>query len=129
MQIMKPTKPKILDVGQCDLDHGNISHMLQTSQSAEVDRAHNLSDAIKAIREHDYNLVLVNRIFDEDGQEGLALIRQVKDPAFGKEVTIMLVSNYIDAQDAAVEIGAVRGFGKSALDDKDTIAWLRQSIA
>jgi len=121
--------PSILDVGQCDLDHGNISRMLQSSLQAEVDRAHNSSDAISAIRSHDYNLVLVNRIFDADGQEGLAFISQVKEAALGKQVKIMLVSNFTDAQDEAVELGAERGFGKNAICDEATIELLQKSIA
>ncbi len=126
---MDQSKPKILDVGQCDLDHGNISRMLQSSLHAEVDRAHDLSQALSAIRDHDYNLILVNRIFDADGQEGQALISKVKEASFGKEVKIMLVSNFTDAQEAAVEHGAVRGFGKNAIGEQATIKIIQASLA
>ncbi len=125
---MEQQKPKILDVGQCDLDHGNISRMLQSSLQADVDRAHNMSQALSAIRDHDYNLVLVNRIFDADGQEGQELISQVKEASFGKYVKIMLVSNFDDAQDAAIALGAVRGFGKNAIGEPATIELLQASI-
>ena len=37
----------------------------------------------------------------------------------------MLVSNYADAQSAAVDAGAVRGFGKSQLGEPDTVKNLK----
>ena len=41
---------------------------------------------------------------------------------------MMLISNYDDAQQAAVEAGAIRGFGKSSLQDSDTTTLLQRVL-
>ena len=47
-------------------------------------------------------------------------MKQIKsDPDVGS-VPVMLVTNYDEHQDAAVEVGCVRGFGKLAIDDPAT---------
>ena len=49
----------------------------------------------------------------------LDLIKQVK--SLNPDCKVMLVSDYEDAQDQAVANGAVRGFGKSTLEDPATL--------
>lgn len=67
------------------------------------------------LRQGAYDLVLVNRVLDEDSSSGLDLIRQLKaDPALAR-IPVLLVSNYVDAQAQAVALGALRGFGKNDL--------------
>ena len=41
---------------------------------------------------------------------------------------MLLISNYVDAQEEAVAAGASRGFGKSALYDNGTAEALRAAI-
>ena len=62
-----------------------------------------------------FDLVLVNRVLDLDESSGLDLIRTLMGDGDLGDVPVMLVSNYPDAQDAAVELGASRGFGKADL--------------
>jgi hypothetical protein len=57
-------------------------------------------------------LVLVNRINDVDGAEGLALISQLTTTGLAP---VMLVSNLPEAQQAAIKAGALAGFGKAEL--------------
>lgn len=106
-------QPTVLDVGQCDVDHSGIAQMLMAHFHAHVDRAHNADGAWEKIRDGNYALVLVNRILDRNGTEGLALIRRLQADPVTQDTPIMLVSNYADAQDAAVALGAQRGFGKN----------------
>ena len=123
--------PRVLDVGQCDFDHGNIARVLSERFGAEVDRCHTAEDALCAVSAEGFDLVLVNRIFDRDGSEGLKLIERLRaartealpEPANGPAV--MLVSNYADAQDASVRAGGVRGFGKATLESPETMTMLR----
>lgn len=104
---------RILDVGQCGPDHHSIRSFLQENFFAEVDRADTIDEALGAMRTQHYDLVLVNRMIDSDGSDGLELIRQAKREELS--VPIMLVSNYADAQSAAVAAGALPGFGKASL--------------
>src|SRR3954452_20107090 len=103
---------KILSVGQCNMNHGRIYSVLK-GLGAEVTRAHTAADALKCLKGGSYSLVLVNRVFDADGDSGLELIKRVK--AEVPEQPVMLVSNYADAQAEAQAAGALPGFGKAAL--------------
>lgn len=124
-------KPRVLDVGQCDFDHGNISRILGARFGAVVERCHGAEDALRATAKEKYDLVLVNRIFDRDGDEGLKLIARMhsnKGPA-GNHSPVMLVSNFADAQAQAVQAGAVPGFGKAALESETTMQTLNQFLS
>jgi CheY-like chemotaxis protein len=116
------TAKKILSVGQCNMDHGSISSVLK-GLGAEVTRAHTAADAIKCLEGGEYSLVLVNRVFDADGDSGLALIRKVK--AEVPDQPVMLVSNFADAQAEAQAAGALPGFGKAALGRPETLEALK----
>src|SRR5581483_3006970 len=91
---------RVLSVGQCGYDHGQISRQLGRSLGADVQPAANAAEALEALRKRGpFDLVLVNRVGDRDGEPGVELIRALKaDPALAA-VPVMLVSNYEDAQD------------------------------
>jgi CheY-like chemotaxis protein len=109
------TARRVLSVGQCAADHGSISWTLQRAFDAEVVPAASTDEALLKLRQGPYDLVLVNRVFDRDGSPGLDLIAALKADEAVRQVPVMLVSNYEDAQAQAVQAGAVPGFGKSAL--------------
>ncbi|WP_165243511.1 response regulator transcription factor [Paludisphaera soli] len=115
--------PKILDVGQCDYDHRRIAGFLADRFGAKVDRAHGLDDARGLLEKERYGLVLVNRLLDADQFPGVDVIRSLKDHSDPgvSGVPIMMVSNFADAQQAAVEAGAEPGFGKAELDKEATV--------
>jgi two-component system chemotaxis response regulator CheY len=106
---------RVLSVGQCAADHGSISHTLQAQFGASVESAQHADDALERLRDESFDLVLVNRIFDRDGDSGLDFIRRLKGDEALRRIPVMLVSNYHDAQTQAQAVGAVPGFGKAAL--------------
>ncbi len=110
----------MLDVGQCDFDHDNISRMLSEEFGADVKRAATSEEAFRAVRAGHYDLVLVNRVLDADAASGLDLIQRLLSNEDTRATPTMLVSNYADAQDAAVALGATRGFGKNTLTSPET---------
>jgi two-component system chemotaxis response regulator CheY len=120
--------PHVLDVGQCDYDHGNLTRLLVDQFGAKVDRAKKLDEAVKAATGGRYDLILVNRIFDADGAEGLDFIRKIKAEPAVKDVPVMIISNYVEAQASAVKLGAMPGFGKGALDSPQTVALLAEAL-
>ena len=108
-------KPRILSVGQCSFDHRLISRHLGKMYGAEVAGANTKGEALVTLRAGEFDLVLVNRVFDGDGTSGLDLIRAIKaDPKLAA-IPVMLVSNYQDAQAEAKALGALPGFGKTDL--------------
>ena len=126
---MTSSVPKVLDVGNCDLDHGNISSLLQDHFQAVVHRAHGLQDAFAALRGERFDLVTINRLMDRDGAEGLEIVKSIKgDPALA-ETQVMMITNFDEHQQRAQQAGAVRGFGKSRLQDPATLSLLSEYLA
>jgi two-component system, chemotaxis family, chemotaxis protein CheY len=112
--------PRVLDVGNCDVDHGAIRAMLERSFAAEVTQAHGPDDALALLRQQAFDLVLVNRKLDQDFSDGLPIIERVKADARLAKTPCMLVTNYPDQQQLAVAAGAEYGFGKKALYAAET---------
>jgi CheY-like chemotaxis protein len=120
---------RVLDVGQCDFDHGAIRRLIEDEFAAQVVQAHGLNDALVRLKNDPFNLVLVNRKLDSDYSDGLAVVRAIKADASLADTPVMLVSNYPDAQEAAVAAGAQPGFGKAELYQPATREKLRPFLA
>lgn len=106
---------KVLNVGQCGFDHGSITRFLQGHFDAQVSPAATADEALGLLRRDSFDLVLVNRQFDADGDEGLSFIQTLKADPQLVGVPVMLITNYPDYAKRAVALGAVPGFGKSEL--------------
>jgi two-component system chemotaxis response regulator CheY len=118
----------VLSIGQCSADHASISRLLQTKFQAIIKTADSIEEANKHSHHSSIDLILVNRIFDLTGEEGLNFIRDhLAGPA--KLIPVILVSNYADAQDSAVDLGAKPGFGKAALNSPETEKILREFLS
>ncbi|WP_169977921.1 response regulator [Tautonia rosea] len=125
------SRPRVLNVGQCGYDHSSISRFLQQSCNAQVDAADSGTEALDALRADPkrYDLVLVNRVFDRGGESGLDLIKTLRSDPTLAELPVMLVSNYPDAQQQALDLGALPGFGKSDLGNPTTSQRLRDALS
>ena len=122
-------KRKVLDVGQCNADNSRISQLLQKHFDAQVDRSHSLDEAVKAATSTAYDLILINRLLDANGSAGMDVLASLKSNPASADIPVMIVSNYQEAQDQAVQNGAVAGFGKAALDSTDTLEKLSQYLS
>ena len=111
---------RVLDVGNCGPDHAAIRRLIEGGFGAEVVQAHGLDDTLAELRSGRFDLVLVNRKLDRDYSDGIEIIRAVKaEPALAA-TPMMLVTNYVEYQDAAIALGAERGFGKLEFDKPET---------
>lgn len=117
---------KILDVGQCGFDGPEIAQLLDERLGAKVYSAATADEAHRKLENHTYDLVLVNRIFAADGSSGVDLMEDLVRDA--SPTPVMLVSDRKDAQAAAVQKGAIRGFGKADLDDPRTFELIRNAV-
>jgi CheY-like chemotaxis protein len=120
---------RVLSVGQCFADHSAISRTLQTQFGVEVVPAEDAEEALARLREEAFDLVLVNRILDRDGSQGLKLIEEMKADQETAQIPVMLVSNYEDSQQQAVAAGAVPGFGKSALGHPQMLSRMKSYLS
>lgn len=121
------TRPvaRVLDVGQCSMDHASLRSLITSHFAADVDRVMSIQEALAAMRKTAYDLVLVNRLIFDDHSEGLRLVEESRRDPQLRDVPIMMVSNYPEAQAEAVAAGALPGFGKSELYNAST----RQRLA
>ena len=120
---------RVLDVGQCQPDHAAISDFLVQHFRCEVTRAHGPEDALRELKKTPFNLVLVNRKLDRDYTDGIEVIRRMKADSDTAAVPVMLVTNYAEHQEAAIQAGALRGFGKLEYDKPETLEAIRAVLS
>ncbi len=111
---------RVLDVGQCGPDHNSIRNFLTRNFDCEVVPVDDADGAMAELRGGEFHLVLVNRKLDHDYSDGIEVIRMLKADPDMAGVPVMLVTNYPEHQDAAIAIGAIRGFGKLELSEPET---------
>lgn len=119
---------RILDIGQCNPDHTSLSQFLRAHFDVEIDRTHRLDDSLQKLRTGDYDLVLINRKLDADYSDGMRILETIKSDDHLKQIPVMIISNYPDAQAAAVAAGAEPGFGKAELADVRSVEKVRSVI-
>lgn len=121
LSMMTRQMPKILlDCGNCGPDFNAIRRMATSNFGASVVQSHGAEDTLTLLRNRRVDLVTVNRKLDRDYSDGLEVIKQIKADPQVADVPVMLVSNYEEHQQTAMEAGAIRGFGKLAIGEDST---------
>src|ERR1044071_7226917 len=125
---MKAMPKKVALVGHCGADTSYLRMAIMTvSRDLQVLVAHDETSLQKALNDG-IDLVLPNRILDwgfpED--DGVALIRRLS--ATHPRVKTMLISNFPDAQTAAVQAGGMQGFGKRQIGTPQATELLRRAL-
>jgi len=119
---------KVVLVGHCGPDSSYLRIAVSKAGRDVTVLSADDSDQLKRLLDGGVDLLLFNRKLDFgfDEQEGIALIRQLrlKYPA----VKTMLVSNYPEAQEAAVRAGALLGFGKRDVSTPRVPALIRSAL-
>ena len=119
---------KVLSVGQCVPDAAAIQQMLQSNFEVTTLKAATATEALEMLKSGQFELVLVNRKLDADYTDGSDIIKSILADAELAKVPVMLITNYPEHDEAAVELGAVSGFGKAAINDPATITKLSQYL-
>jgi CheY-like chemotaxis protein len=116
----------ILDVGQCGFDGPRMAKLWHEALGAKVHDCGTCEAAVQQVKKNKYDLVLVNRVLASDGSSGLDVIRELVKS--GVSTPVMLVSDLQEAQEEAVALGAVRGFGKADLGEQSTLDLIAQTL-
>ena len=119
----------VLDVGNCSPDRASLSRFLKKHFEVEVHQADQVTDALKVLAKEAIDLILVNRKLDIDYSDGLDVIRQIKSNPTYAAIPTMLITNYDEHQEAAMAIGAERGFGKLQYNEPSTLESLTRILA
>lgn len=110
----------LVDCGNCGPDYNAIRQMANANFNAAVIQTHGAEDTLEVLRSRHVDLVTVNRKLDRDYTDGMEVIRQIKAESDLRSIPVMLVTNYEEQQQLAMELGAIHGFGKLALRDPAT---------
>ncbi|KAA5540049.1 response regulator transcription factor [Roseiconus nitratireducens] len=116
----------VVDCGNCGPDFHSIRQFVTANFDAVVVQTHDAEETLKLLRQRsDVALVTVNRKLDRDYSDGIEVVRQIKSAEDVGDVPVMLVTNYEEHQQSAMQAGCVRGFGKLALRDNATAELLQ----
>jgi len=113
-------KKNVLDIGNCNPDHHALKAMLTRGYDVEVLRAHELRDAVEILGKQSVDLIVVNRKLDIDYSDGLEVLKSLKQNESFRHIPVMIITNYPEHQQDAVEDGAEYGFGKLQYKDAAT---------
>jgi DNA-binding NarL/FixJ family response regulator len=119
---------KVVLVGHCGPDNSYLRMaVMSADKSIQVFSAHDSGELEKAIG-RGANLILLNRELDYgfDETAGVDVIRKLRKSH--PELKTMLVSNYPDAQAAAVAAGAAPGFGKREIGTPRVAQIIREAL-
>jgi hypothetical protein len=121
-----PHAPLVYLVGQCVPDSMLLSRYIRRfAPGAKVERI--MSDEALQDAKNQLALFLVNRVLDGsfDDDSGLKVVAAAIDwPGVP-----LLISNHDDAQQQAVALGALHGFGKAQLGDPSTAERFQAALA
>lgn len=115
----------VIDCGNCGPDYHSIRQFVTSNFDAVVVQSHDADETLKLLRERDVALVTVNRKLDRDYSDGMDVVKVIKAEQDLGEIPVMLVTNYEEHQQSAIEAGCVRGFGKLALSNPETAELLK----
>lgn len=120
---------KVVLIGHCGADSSYLRIAVGSAdRSAQVVAADDEA-SLQRVLADGADLLLVNRVLDygfaEDG--GIELIGRLRRQH--PQLRMILVSNYADAQQAAVAAGALPGFGKRELGTPKVAQLLRDVLA
>lgn len=115
----------VLSIGQCRPDNAAINHFLTSNFDVQVLTADRMEDSIKALQSHSIDLILINRKLDADYSDGMEILKTIKADSAKARIPVMLISNFAEWQEKAVDCGAVYGFGKAELRSADVLNRLR----
>lgn len=119
----------LVDCGNCGPDFNSIRKMVTANFDASVLQTHGAEDTLELVRSRKIDLITVNRKLDRDYSDGLEIIRQLKADPDTKDVPVMLVTNYDEHQQTAIQEGAEYGFGKLEVGNEETVEKLKPYLA
>ncbi len=122
------SRKKVALVGHCGPDSSFLRMAVSSAdRSVEVVSADS-SEELKQVLDAGVDLLLLNREmpYGFDDNLGVEVIRRIR--AHYPHVRMMLISNYPEAQSAAIAEGAAPGFGKREIGSPKVAQALRHAL-
>ncbi len=112
-----PDDTAVLLVGNCGPDTFALESLLKEIGVGKTAVAESADEVETALARQAYKLILLNRVFDATGELALEILAKLSPQ---QRQNCMLISNYSDAHETAVQMGALSGFGKRQLREPQT---------
>lgn len=87
-----------------------------------------MDDTMQVLRDQPIDLVLINRKLDADYSDGMEVLAAIKQDEGLSKIPVMLVSNFPEWQEKAVEKGAIYGIGKAELASAEATDRVREAL-
>jgi len=84
---------RILCIGNCSYDVHLLAAALKKNFEIEMREAETAVEASQAVSHGEFDLIMVNRLFDSTGESGIELIKKMKPIV---KTPMMLISNYLN---------------------------------
>ena len=125
------TPIRVALIGHCVPDSGMLKTVVsRIFPACEVVRVNDEQTALDEVKRSD--LLLINRQMDGDfpgvSGGGINLIRELLGVP-GRKAALMLISNFEDAQQEAVGVGAAPGFGKARAGSAEAAERMRAAVS
>jgi two-component system, chemotaxis family, chemotaxis protein CheY len=119
---------RVVLVGHCGADSAYLRHAITNVAKEIAVVGADDEESLSRLLNDGVDLLLINRILDYGfaTDKGVDLIRQLRDQY--PDLKMMLVSNYPDAQQAAMRAGALPGFGKRQIGKSQVAEVLRHAL-
>ncbi|MDG1895294.1 MAG: hypothetical protein P8J37_10325 [Fuerstiella sp.] len=118
----------VLSIGQCRPDNAAITHFLTSNFDVDVLATDLADDSLTALEGKTVDLILINRKLDADYSDGMEIMKLIKSNPQTEQIPVMLISNFPESQEQAVEAGATYGFGKAELSSPETVERVRDAL-
>jgi two-component system, chemotaxis family, chemotaxis protein CheY len=118
---------KVLLVGHCGADGSYLRSAVRAAAGEAAVMAADDEDSLNAALGGGVDLILLNRVlggFEPSG--GVEQIQRLR--LSNPDVKLMLVSNYPEAQAAAIAAGALPGFGKRDIGKPAAVTALKNAL-
>tara|TARA_R110002095_G_scaffold207151_1_gene191841 strand:- start:20548 stop:20886 length:339 start_codon:yes stop_codon:yes gene_type:complete len=106
-------------------DANGIARFLTSHFDVVIEESDVEVDTMEKLKQQSYDLVMINRKLDADYSDGIELIQKIKKSSDVKPCRLMLVSNFPEYQEEAVQAGAEYGIGKKEYRNPETVARLQ----
>ncbi len=121
------TPPRVALIGHCGPDSFALRTFIGSAlPGSTIEFVNDQADTESRLA--DFDALLINRVLDGSfkTESGIELIRALA--ALDHAPSLMLISNYDDAQAEAEAAGATKGFGKSELNTDPARSALRAAV-
>lgn len=118
----------VLSIGQCRPDNAAINHFLTSNFDVDVLATDLADDSLTALQGKTVDLILINRKLDADYSDGMEVMKLIKSNPQTEQIPVMLITNFAESQEQAVEAGAIYGFGKAELSSPETVERVRDAL-